>query len=122
MNISQSFEGAYGSMYYVTDMGKSVKYYKEMFNLTPTHESPEWTEFSLNGHTLCLHGVAAGTKVDGKAILITKVKGLDNVVKELKSRGVEFISDVKQVCDGGFAADFKDPSGNMISLFEYKKN
>lgn len=120
MNIAQQFDGAYGSLYYVTDMAKSVQYYKDMFNLTPTMESPEWTEFSLNGHTLCLHGLEPGKKSDGKAILITKVKGLDNVVAELKKRGVEFEGDIKQVCDGGFSADFRDPSGNLISLFEYK--
>ncbi len=120
MNISQQFDGAYGSLYYVADMAKSVSYYKDMFNLTPTMESPEWTEFNLNGHTLCLHGVREGTKIDGKAILITKVKGLDSVVAELKKRGVEFKGDIHQVCEGGFAADFVDPSGNTISLFEYK--
>lgn len=120
MNISQQFDGAYGSLYYVSDMTKSVQYYKDMFNLTPTMESPEWTEFNLNGHTLCLHGVKEGTKIDGKAILITKVKGLDAVVAELKQRGVEFKGDIHQVCEGGFAADFVDPSGNTISLFEFK--
>jgi predicted enzyme related to lactoylglutathione lyase len=120
MNISQAFEGAYGSMYYVNDMAKSVQYYKDMFNLAPAMESPEWTEFNLNGHTLCLHALEPGKKSDGKAILITKVKGLEAVVAELKNRGVEFMNEIHQVCEGGFSADFRDPSGNQISLFEYK--
>lgn len=119
MDISKQFDGTYGTMYYVYDMAKSVKYYKDMFNLTPTEESPQWTTYELNGHNICLHAVGPDQKVDGKGILITKVKGLTGVVKELKSRGVEFVMDIHQVCEGGYAADFKDPSGNVLSMFEY---
>src|SRR3989344_7537768 len=103
MNLSTAFEGTYGSLYYVYDMEKSVNYYKQMLNLTPGFESPTWTEFSLNGHNLCLHLVREGEKVSGKSILITKVKGLEEVVGTLKSRGVEFLEEIHEVCDGGFA-------------------
>jgi predicted enzyme related to lactoylglutathione lyase len=119
MKINAALDGAYGSMYYVSDMKKAVDYYKNVFDLTPTMESPQWTEFDWNGHTVCLHAAAPGAKVDGKAIFIAKVKGLTEVVKELKSRGVEFLGEIHNVCEGGYAADFRDPSGNQISLFEF---
>ncbi|MCB9027351.1 MAG: VOC family protein [Bdellovibrionaceae bacterium] len=120
MNLSKNFKGTYGTMYYVKDMNKTVQYYKDMFNLTPEDESPEWTTFSFDGHRICLHACGEKDKVEGNGILITNVTKLDEMVVELKKRGVEFIKDITQVCEGGYSADFKDPSGNIVSLFEYK--
>jgi len=120
MNLDEFFTGTYGTLYYVNDMKKSVRYYKDCFNLNPEEESEAWTTFNLNGHRLCLHACEEGQKVDGNGILITNVKNLEKVVSSLKSHGVEFVKEISQVCEGGFAADFKDPSGNVISLFEYQ--
>jgi len=120
MNVSEYFQGTYGTMYYVKDMKKSVQYYKEVFNLTPEDESDEWSTFNLNGHRICLHGEDPKNQGTENGILITSVRDLEKVVYELKTRGVEFIQDITQVCEGGYAADFKDPSGNVVSLLEYK--
>lgn len=120
MDLSQNFKGAYGTMYYVNDMKKAVTYYSDMLNLKPESESEGWTTFDLGGHRMCLHSLAPGQTTDGKAILITNVTNLEGMVSELKKRGVEFVQEVKQVCEGGYAADFRDPSGNIVSLFEYK--
>lgn len=68
---------------------------------------------------LGLHIAEEGQEIDGKGILINRVKDLKSVYTELKSRGVEFMNEIHSVCEGGYAADFKDPSGNQISLFEY---
>lgn len=120
MNLSENFTGTYGTMYMVRDMKKSVAYYKDMMNLTPEEESDSWTTFNLNGHRICLHLAEANAEIDGKGVLITNVKGLEAVVAEMKSRGVEFMMDIHQVCEGGYSADFKDPSGNVLSLFEFR--
>ncbi|MGE0763693.1 MAG: VOC family protein [Bdellovibrionales bacterium] len=119
MNIANALEGAYGSMYYVRDMQKAVQYYKDMFDLKPISESPGWSEFDWNGHKVCLHLAEPSAEIDGKAIFIAKVKGLTGIVAELKKRGVEFSKDIHSVCEGGYAADFRDSSGNLLSLFEY---
>ena len=120
MDLSKNIKGTYGTMYYVTDMKKTVQYYKEVFNLTPEYESAGWTEFKMGDHRLCLHSAGENHTPTGKGILITEVTGLDTMVAELKKRGVEFVSDVQSVCDGGYAADYRDPSGNTLSLFEYR--
>ncbi|MEK6775072.1 MAG: VOC family protein [Bdellovibrionota bacterium] len=120
MNISENFKGTYGTMYYVHNMKKSVQYYKDNFNLTPEDETPEWTTFSLNGHRICLHLINENHSPEHNGVLIANVSNLEGVVSELKKRGVEFISEIKNVCEGGYAADFKDPNGNVLSLFEYK--
>ena len=112
--------GTYGTMYYVNDMAKSVKYYKEILGLKPRFESPEWTEFEINGGTaLCLHNIEHGKKAfHEQGVLILDVKGLTAMVKDLKTKGVEFINEGKEVHPGAFCADFKDPSGNLVSFYE----
>lgn len=119
MKVSENFTGTYGTMYFVRDMDKSIAYYKDMFDLEPTEKSPGWTTYNFGGHELCLHIAEEGQSIDGKGILINRVKNLQGVYEELKSRGVEFMNEIHQVCDGGYAVDYKDPSGNQISLFEY---
>ena len=114
------FEGTYGTMYYVSSMEKAVKYYREVFGATPTFESAEWTEFNLDGHRLCLHISDPDRDLteSGGGILITSVENIKDLVPRLKDKGVEFIRDVLEVHPGAYAADFKDPAGNVVSLYE----
>ena len=110
--------GSYGTMYYVKDMAKAVKYYKEAHGLKPRFESHEWTEFDLGGHGLCLHVVGKDTTGSTDGVLITKVTGLTALVEDLKKRGVEFIGPIKEAHPGAHSADFKDLDGNLLSYYE----
>ena len=119
--MSHQIRGTYGTMYYVKDMAKAVMYYKENLGLKPRFESPEWTEFDLNGHGLCLHAMGKdekGLNQKGVGLLILDVKGLVTMVAELKKKGVEFIGEMKEVHPGAHSIEFKDPSDNVISLYE----
>ena len=107
-------------MYYVHDMKKSVQYYQEMLNLTPEEESSQWTTFNLNGHRICLHATEANVEINGHGVLIASVTNLEEMTAEMKKRGVEIVKDIHQVCENGFAVDIKDPSGNLLSFFEYR--
>ena len=108
--------GTYGTMYYVRDMAKSVAFYKERFGLSG-NESPEWSEFDLNGHAICLHAMRPGEKHSSEGVLITKVKGIKGVISELRSQGVE-VENEHEVYPGAFAANFRTPDGHTISLYE----
>lgn len=120
MALENFVTGTYGTMYYVRDMAKSVQFYKDLYGKNPVMESPEWTQFDLNGSSICLHGLGEGqTEIDGKGVLIHQVKNLKETIPALKSMGIEFVKDYHQVCEGGFAVDVRDPSGNVISFFEY---
>jgi len=121
MNMSESLTGTYGTLYYVADMNKSIQYFKDMLNLTPEEESPEWTTFPIaGGHRICLHGTADMNQVTGKGILISNVKNIEAFSAELKKRGAEIVSDIHQVCEGGFAFDIREANGITLSFFEYK--
>lgn len=107
--------GTYGTMYYVKDMGKAIQYYADQLGLKPAFESDDWAEFSVNGHSLCLH---KGDGPTGAGVLILKVNQLEKLVGQMKSRGVEFVAPIKEVHPGAYSAEFKDPDGNVISLYE----
>src|SRR5688500_6955649 len=117
--MSYGIKGTYGTMYYVKDMAKSSAYYKETLGLKPRWESPEWTEFDVNGHGLCLHSIDTAGKVPHEqGVLILHVKGINEMVSALKAKGVEFLKDVKEVHPGAYSVEFTDPSGNLLSLYE----
>lgn len=112
--------GTYGTMYYVKDMAKTVEFYKKSLKLKPAYESPEWTEFNLGGPSLCLH-LAGGPNEFVNASLIIHVEGIRQYVEDLKAAGVKVTTEVHEVHPGAFAADFRDPSGNVVGLYEGKK-
>jgi lactoylglutathione lyase len=41
---------------FVSDMKRSVEFYRDVLGLPLKFESPEWTEFATEGTTLALHG------------------------------------------------------------------
>ncbi|MGI9516973.1 MAG: VOC family protein [Pirellulaceae bacterium] len=47
------------SIVLVSDMARSVKYYRDTLGIPLKFESPEWTEFKTDGATLALHLCAA---------------------------------------------------------------
>lgn len=118
-------KGTYGTMYYVTDVPKTAQWFKERLGVKATFESPDWTEFSVAGHSLCLH--KAGKDATGKegkpnnTSLILHVDGLRPMVEGLKAKGVTFQADVHEVHPGAYAATFVDPDGNLVGLYEGPK-
>ncbi len=121
--MTYEIKGTYGTMYYVTDMARAISYYKDTLALKARFESPEWTEFELNGHGLCLHSIEKNEKAPHEqGVLILNVKGLESMVSALKAKGVEFLTEMKEVHPGAYCADFRDPSGNRVSLYENTSN
>lgn len=84
-------------MIIVSDMTRSVEFYRDKLGLQLKLESPEWTEFLTGSTTLALHGGGEGgerlrgKKRAGKCTIGFNVENLDQTYKELKSRGVTFI-------------------------------
>ena len=40
---------------FVSDMDRSVAFYRDVIGLQPKFETPEWTEFATDGAALALH-------------------------------------------------------------------
>jgi lactoylglutathione lyase len=44
------------TMIMVSDMDRSVRFYRDVLGLKLKFQSPEWTEFDVDSTTLALHG------------------------------------------------------------------
>ncbi|MCI0447311.1 VOC family protein [bacterium] len=86
-------------MIIVSDMKRSIEFYRDKLGLQLKFESPEWTEFLTGQTTLALHGGGEGgerlrgKKRAGKCTIGFNVENLDQIYADLKSKGVSFITE-----------------------------
>ena len=111
-------KGTYGTMYYVSQMEDARAFFEENLRLEPSFASPEWTEFSMANHKLCLHFLTNGEIHPRTGILILEVEGLQELYESMQDNGVRFHSEIRNVSEQGRACDFFDLDGNIISLYE----
>lgn len=88
------------AMVVVSDMARSIEFYRDTLGIALKFESPEWTEFNTGTTTLALHGGGvkqepAGPAGEGKPAgacsIGFNVENLDTAYEELKAKGVEFV-------------------------------
>ena len=88
------------TMIIVSDMDRSVEFYRDKLGIPLKFQSPEWTEFQTGATTLALHGggvrqdQAPGSdpsKQAGTCSIGFNVDDLDKTFEELKARGIFFV-------------------------------
>jgi lactoylglutathione lyase len=111
----------------VSEMGRSVRFYRDTLGLALKFESPGWSEFETGGTTLALHlapppgGKGAGPSgpVAGSCSIGFSVKSLDATYGELQSRGARFVMPpTVQENEGIRLAVCVDPDGLAVSFAE----
>jgi lactoylglutathione lyase len=109
----------------VSDMRRSIAFYRDALGLSLKSESPGWSEFQTGETTLALHlaapppaagptpkGPAAGTCSIGFS-----VEDVDRIYAELESRGVRFLMPPTDQRDEGIRLVAAiDPDGLVISF------
>jgi lactoylglutathione lyase len=107
----------------VSDMNKSVQFYRETLNLPLKKESDEWTEFFNKETVLALHPVKHKEKLkSGQHILLGfSASDFDSTVDKLKEKGVVFFKNPKEEGFGKHAI-IEDPDGHLISIVKLKGN
>jgi len=110
-------------MIYVSDMDRSVAFYRDVLGLPLRFATPHWSEFATEGPTLALHPAAAapsgwrGPQHAGVVQIGWPVEDLDAVAAALKERGVRFVMEPETRAGEGIRlAVFLDPDGLPISL------
>ena len=107
----------------VSDMRRSIQFYKETLNLPLKKESEEWTEFFNKETVLALHPAKHKENLkSGQHILIGfTANDFDNTINNLKEKGIVFFKNAK---DEGFGkhAIIEDPDGHLISIVKLKGN
>ena len=110
---------------FVSDMKRSVSFYRDVVGLPLKFESPGWTEFATDGATLALHAseglnserdnplqVPAGRCRPGLS-----VRNLDEFHKRMVERNVPCVQEPKATF-GARLAQYLDPDGLAISVGE----
>ena len=110
----------------VSDMSRSVHFYRDKLGLSLKFESPEWTEFETGKTVLALHG--GGTPNTSATSLASKagtasigfeVDDLQREFTELKGKGVEFVMPPTDRGEERIKlAICLDPDGLSISIAE----
>ena len=105
----------------VSNMDKSVKFYKDTIGLPIKTKSKDWTEFFTSGTVLALHPARKKSAIKPAAGVLVgfEVSDLDSSVKRLKEMNVKFYKKPKQEPFGKHAI-IKDPDGHLISIAEIK--
>ena len=102
----------------VSDMDKSIKFYRDVLELPIKNTSSEWVEFFSSGTVLALHPSKSKSRTKNSGVLVGfMVSNLETVAKKLKDKNVEFFKKPKEESFGKHAI-IVDPDGHLISIAE----
>ena len=108
---------------FVSDMKRSVTFYRDIVGLSLTVDSPEWSEFSTEGATLALHRASGGSgPADGPGTCRPglSVRDLDAFHARMVEHDVVCTQQPKDLF-GSKIAQYLDPDGLAISVSEDRR-
>lgn len=106
----------------VSNMERSIKFYRDTLGLPLKKKSKDWTEFFNNNTVLALHPARNKSNLrTGSGMLVGfEVSDLDSTVKMLKRKRVKFFKKPKEEPFGKHTI-IQDPDGHLISIAEIKE-
>lgn len=109
---------------YVSDMDRSIAFYRDVLGLSISYQSPKWTEFGIEGITLALHLADAHehtykhTKTPaGHCQISLNVLNLDAFHAEMLGKGITCLHPPKDE-EFGKLAIYADPDDMPFSVVE----
>src|SRR5262249_31065627 len=110
---------------FVSDMPRSVAFYRDVLGIPLRFQSPGWTEFATEGATLALHASRDANPEHDKPHVHPaghcrpglRVPNLDDFHKRMVEHKVPCIQEPKEVF-GTRVAQYADPDGLVISVGE----
>ena len=105
---------------WVSDMERSVSFYRDVCGLTARSISPQWSDFDLgNGVTLGLHPAGArGQEASGGGWTIGfDVDRIADVKARLEAAEATIHGDYHDI-PGGVILDFEDPDGHALEAMQ----
>ena len=115
-------EGLHTIWCQVSDMERSVAFYRDLLGLKAAYTSPYWSEFDLGNGRLGLHPQLEGQTpplgIFGKGwFLGLRTDDLKGLRAKLVEQGVTIHGDFHDI-PGGTVLDFEDPDGNTIEVMQ----
>jgi predicted enzyme related to lactoylglutathione lyase len=97
----------------VSDMKKSAPFYEQVLGLD---KLTEWS----TGAIFDIAGVALGIEYKAKPDICLLVDDVDETYKNLKDKGVKFLTEPQDQPWGGRDASLVDPDGNILVIESFK--
>lgn len=108
-------------VFYVSDIARTEKFYNETLGLDLERmegAEPFWLQGNLAGGLELVFFEMPAKRGDSPAIVFTiEDGGIDDVVADLAARGVTIVTPVSEA-PGGWSADFLDPDGFGLGLYQ----
>ena len=112
----------------VSDMKRSVAFYRDIVGVPLRFESPGWTEFATDGATLALHladgsssnNAQTSSLLAGRCRPGLSVANLDDFHKRMIEKSVPCVQEPKETF-GVKIAQYVDPDGLVISVSEARR-
>ena len=106
--------------FHVSDFQQAVSFYENILGLQKTSYWPTYAVFDLCGMMLGLEpGGERGVK-KGVPDILLQVDNIDDVYRELKGKGVKFLTEPMDESWGGRTVKFLDPDENVFTLVQIK--
>lgn len=110
---------------FVSDMKRSVSFYRDLMGLSLKFETPGWSEFATEGATLALHASEAPSPSNENPLAVSaggcrpglSVANLDAFHARMVEKKVICVQEPKEVF-GARIAQYVDPDGLAISVSE----
>lgn len=113
------------TMVIVSDMDRSIEFYRDKLGIPLKFQTPDWTEFQTGTTTLALHGGGVlkedgggdQSKYAGTCSIGFNVENVDKTYEELQARGVRFVMPpMQREGEGIRLAVCIDPDGLPVSF------
>ena len=107
----------------VSDMERSIRFYKDTLGLPLKNRSVDWAEFFKDGTTLALHPMKKKLKAPAGSrigmLVGFMVSNMEETCQNLKKNNIKFLKEPKDEPFGKHAI-ILDPDGYMISIAQLK--
>ena len=104
----------------VADLDRTAHFYRSVVGIPlESMESPEGSFLVGDAGGVSLVFFAGEAKVGNSPVVVFGVESdIERVVEELAKAGAEIVTPVSHAPDGGLTADFLDPDGHVLSLYQ----
>jgi len=105
----------------VSNFQEAVNFYENILGLLKRSQWPTYVVFDVRGMMLGIEpGGERGVK-KGAPDINLQVDDVDETYRDLKSKGVKFLTEPEDQTWDARRADFADPDGNVFTLVQLKK-
>lgn len=105
----------------VSDMTRSIKFYRDTLGMKLKQRSKDWTEFSEGSTVLAIHPASRKKIKKNNSMLVGfSVSDFDGTMIGLKKKKVKFFKKPKDEPFGRHAI-IQDPDGHLISIVEMQQ-